>query len=85
MRELTKSLKALANERRLRIVSVLMRWPSSSVGDIAREIELSVRSTSKHLKVLSAANVVNSRQDGLRVLYGIQQGEIIEGILPLLQ
>lgn len=85
MQELTKSLKALANERRLTIVTLLMRRPSSSVNEIAREIQLSVRSTSKHLRVLAHAEIVSTREVGLFVLYGIYPSKVVEQLLPLLR
>ncbi len=84
MQELTRSLKALANERRLNIVTLLMRRPSSSVNEIAREIRLSVRSTSKHLRVLSHAHIVSTREVGLFVLYGINPGKVLDRIWPLM-
>lgn len=84
MQGLTRSLKALANERRLHIITVLMKRPSSSVHEIARAIRLSVRSTSKHLQVLAHADLVSTREVGVFVLYGINPTSVLERMLPLL-
>ena len=52
-KELEWILKALANRRRLGILRVLKQNREATVGDIAAEIRLSFRSTSKHLGVLT--------------------------------
>lgn len=71
MKDLERTLKALANKRRLAILKYLKRNQSASVGDIAEEIDLSFRATSKHLGVLSAADIVEREQQSLLVFYRI--------------
>ena len=71
MKELEKSLKALANKRRLAILKYLKSKKESSVGKIAEEIKLSFRATSKHLGILSAADIVEKEQQSLYVVYSI--------------
>ena len=71
MKELEKQMKALANQRRLSILKYLKRKPDSSVGDIAEEIKLSFKATSKHLGILYAAGIVEKEQDILTVNYRI--------------
>lgn len=68
MREEERILKALANKRRLSIVRFL-RKGEGSVGDIADEIKLSFKATSKHLAILYAANVVEKEQRSLQMFY----------------
>jgi len=68
-RELEKPLKALANKRRLAILGYLKRSKESSVGDIAHKIELSYRSTSKHLGILSSAGIVEKEQRSTVIYY----------------
>ncbi len=72
-KELEKVLKALANRRRVSILKYLRRVNIASVGDIAHEIKLSFRATSKHLSVLFGADVVEKEQSGLTVLYSISK------------
>jgi DNA-binding transcriptional ArsR family regulator len=70
-RELERVLKALANKRRLAIVRFLKKRKESTVGDIAGAIKLSFKSTSRHLALLAAADVVDREQRSLSVYYKI--------------
>lgn len=68
-RELERTLKALANLRRLGILGYLKKEREASVGDIAEEIGLSFKATSKHLGILSAADLVEKEQQSKVVFY----------------
>jgi DNA-binding transcriptional ArsR family regulator len=67
--ELERVLKALANRRRLMILVYLKSKKEATVGEIAHFISLSFKSTSKHLTILRAANLVEKDQQGLEVYY----------------
>ncbi len=69
MKELERNLKALANRRRLAILKYLKENREASVGDIAAEINLSLKATSKHLGVLAAADIVEKDQRSSQVFY----------------
>ncbi len=69
MKELEKILKALANKRRLAIVKYLKNHHEASVGELANAIKLSLRTTSKHLGILLAAELVDREQRQLQVFY----------------
>jgi len=69
MKEAEKILKAFANRRRLAIIKYLKENREASVGEIAGAIRLSLRSTSKHLLVLAAADVVEREQRSLQIFY----------------
>lgn len=69
MKELEKVLKAAANQRRLAIIKYLKERREATVGEIASAIKLSFRSTSRHLGVLAAADVVEREQRGLQMYY----------------
>ncbi len=71
MKELEKNLKALANRRRLAILKWLKVHKEAPVGEIAQEIHLSFRSTSKHLTVLLACEIVIKDQRGLQMFYSL--------------
>lgn len=66
---LEKALKALANRRRLAILGYLKREKEASVGDIARAIKLSIKATSKHLRILAGADLVARDQRNLLGFY----------------
>ena len=68
-KELEKILKALANKRRLAIVRFLRKEKEATVGNIAKEIRLSFKATSKHLGILFSADVVEREQRGLQMWY----------------
>ena len=68
---LERELKALANKRRLAILKFLKKNKEASVGGIAQAIKLSFKSTSRHLAVLSGADILNKNQKGLEVYYQI--------------
>ena len=75
MKNLERTLKALANKRRLAIVGYLKKRESSFVGDIAEEIDLSFKATSKHLSVLGAANIVEKKQRSSRMFYRLVENQ----------
>ena len=68
-KELEKVLKALANKRRVAILKYLKRVGKASVGNIAEAIKLSFRATSRHLVILSVADILEKKQEGLAVFY----------------
>jgi len=85
MQSLEKQLKAVANRRRLAIIKFLHKSAGSSVGDIAAEIKLSFRSTSRHLAVLRAADIVESSQVSQNVFYKLAapRSSIVSLVLSL--
>lgn len=76
-KDFERSMKALANRRRLAILRFLKKGREkekkkgmeASVGDIAEEIRLSFKATSKHLGILSAASIVDREQRSLQMFY----------------
>lgn len=86
MKNLERTLKALANKRRLAIAGYLKKRQPVSVGAIAEEIELSFKATSKHLGVLSAADIVEKHQRSSQMFYRLaeRQSPAAKHILSLL-
>jgi DNA-binding transcriptional ArsR family regulator len=68
-KELERVLKALANRRRLAILSFIKKKKQANVGDIAEAIKLSFKSTSRHLSVLASAGILEKEQNSLYVTY----------------
>lgn len=73
MKQTEKLLKALANSRRLAIVNFLYKTGKASVGDIAKEIKLSFKATSKHLIILRAADLLDREQVNLQMYYSLSK------------
>ena len=70
-RDLERQLKVLANRRRLAILKYLKNNKEAAVGEIAHEIKLSFKSTSKHLAILAALDIVEREQRSLQMFYGL--------------
>ena len=70
-KNLEKTLKALANQRRIAIVRFVRQKKEASVGDIAEAIKLSFKATSRHLGRLLAADILDKEQRSLQVFYRI--------------
>jgi DNA-binding transcriptional ArsR family regulator len=71
MKEYEKTLKALANRRRLQIIKYLKDKKTATVTDIAGHLKLSFKSTSKHLAVLFGAGIVDKEQKSLSMFYSV--------------
>ncbi len=69
MKELEKTLKALANKRRLAIIKYLKANNEASVGELAKAIKLSFKSTSRHLRILLAADIIEPEQRSSQMFY----------------
>lgn len=69
MREIEKILKVLANKRRLAIIKYLKKNKEAKVGNIADEIGISFKATSKHLALLFSADILEREQRSLQMWY----------------
>ena len=72
-----QTLTALAEPNRLAIVELLRDGPRA-VGGIVEGVGLSQSLVSKHLKVLSDADIVGRRVDGKRRIYTLQPDRFTE-------
>lgn len=61
-------LKSLANESRLRIVDRLSKGECTA-GELTELVKLDQSTVSKHLSVLRAVGIVDSRREGSLVIY----------------
>ncbi len=85
-KELERILKALANKRRLGVLAHLKKTKQSSVGATAQAIKLSFKATSKHLGILSHADIVEKEQIGLTMLYSLSNPKplLVQKLLDVL-
>lgn len=83
MIETEKILKALANRRRLAILKVLKNQRQVSVGEVANHIRLSFKATSKHLNILTHADLLEKEQRSLTVFYNLnpKQKSFVKSLL----
>ena len=64
-----KMYRALANQKRLAIISYLNKNKEATVSLIAEHINLSFKSTSRHLRLLRNVGLVESNQIGIERHY----------------
>ena len=72
MRDLIKSLKALSDETRLRILNVLMER-ECCVCEVMQALDISQSRASRNLAALYDAGFLKLRKDGLWSLYSIDK------------
>lgn len=73
MKHLEKPLKALANRRRLAILRYIKKSRQATVSDIAEEIRLSFKSTSRHLAILRSADLLEREQKSRLAYYRLSE------------
>jgi DNA-binding transcriptional ArsR family regulator len=69
--------KALGSGRRAEIVDLLAQG-ERSVDDVAAAIDQSVANTSRHLRTLASAGLLDSRRDGQRIFYRLASDRVAE-------
>ncbi len=78
-------LKALANEKRLLIVCLLMR-AEKNVGDLEQQVGLSQSALSQHLARLRSDGIVETRREAQTIYYSIKDPavkEILESLCKI--
>ncbi len=73
MKNMTKIIKALANERRLLILRYLKQEGMTTVTEISEIIKLSFKSTSRHLSILRQVGIVQTEQVRREIFYSINK------------
>ena len=77
----SKALKAVANEKRLKILYNV--WDKElSVGDIEKKVGLSQSALSQHLAILRAEKIVKTRRKAQTIFYTLKDDKI-KNILEL--
>jgi ArsR family transcriptional regulator len=74
---ISEFLKAISNPTRLRIIELLKEKPMC-VCDIWNALNEEQSSISKHLNELKKVGIVDSRRDGLRIVYSVNNPRIFE-------
>lgn len=79
--------KALADETRLRLVSILSSY-ELSVNELVQILDMGQSRVSRHLKILAEAGLLRARRDGLWVFYTAPangaNADFLKAILPFL-
>ena len=84
-KEAVKIFKALGNERRFLILKYLLSKKELTVGKVSELINLSFKSSSRHLSVLTNADLVRARQVNLNRFYSINHEGFPKQLLELIK
>lgn len=86
IRRKSLDLKCLANEHRLAIVVYLKMKKSASVGEIADNLKISFKATSKHLAILEKGGILACQSDNPFMIYFISpdSSALIKSTISLL-
>ena len=84
MRSTLRITKALSDIQRLRIL-LMLRAGELCVCQIIAVLGLAPSTVSKHLSILSAADLVDSRKEGRWAYYRLPQGEALKDVKPVLK
>jgi DNA-binding transcriptional ArsR family regulator/rhodanese-related sulfurtransferase len=80
--QLARVGKALSSPHRLELLELLAQ-SERTVESLAEEAELSLQNASQHLKVLRTAGLVESRKDGLYVIYRLADPAVFDVVASL--
>jgi DNA-binding transcriptional ArsR family regulator len=83
---MTKVIAACANDQRLEILKFLKIKKYGNVSNIAKHINVSVKSTSKHLIILHQAHIIKREREGNEIFYSLNKplNEVSKNIVGLL-
>jgi DNA-binding transcriptional ArsR family regulator len=86
IKQKSRELKSLANEHRLGIILYLKKKKTASVGEIADNLKISFKATSKHLLFLKKAGVLVKRFDNPFVYYSLSSNssKLIKDLISFL-
>lgn len=69
MRQLSRKFKALANEKRLKVMKMMLNNQKLTVEEITDKLKISFGGTSKLLSILESAGFIRHSKNGLFVYY----------------
>lgn len=84
MRSTLRITKALSDIQRLRIL-LMLQTGELCVCQIIAVLGLAPSTVSKHLSILSAANLADSRKEGRWAYYRLPQGEALKAVSSVLK
>jgi len=85
-RTLERRLKALANARRLHVLSYLNKHGWTSVSDLADSVPIKIKAMSRHLQILESNGMVDRQRKGKVVLYRVSlpQTKLVKQVLSFM-
>jgi DNA-binding transcriptional ArsR family regulator len=80
LNELAQCMRTAGEERRLHIICHLMKKRHLCVSEIARDLKMSVATTSHHLQVMAKDGLVVAVRDGKRICYKLPKTAMVNGL-----
>jgi len=86
VKNFVKIFKALSNEKRFKILLLLLKRKEMTVSEIAENLKFPFQTTSRHLINLQNANLVETRHENVWTFYYLssRQKKLIKNILHLM-
>lgn len=86
MQHLEKLLKALANEKRLKILELLKGRRVLNVGEIAKMLDIPLNTVSRHLRILEAVDIVSHTRKRTEIYYKLSKyhNAVIRNVMSIL-
>ncbi|MBI4803632.1 MAG: metalloregulator ArsR/SmtB family transcription factor [Desulfovibrio sp.] len=78
------AFKALADETRLRLIRLLVRF-ELNVGEIVGVLGMGQSRISRHLRILVESGLLKARRDGLWVFYSAEKSGLLSAIEPYIE
>jgi ArsR family transcriptional regulator len=77
MSPLSKTFSALSDKNRQKIIDMLKK-KEMSVGDILKNLNVTMATLSHHLDILKRADLISGRRDGQKIIYSLNLSVIQE-------
>lgn len=68
---------SFSSPKRLEIIDLLTQG-ERDVDSLARETNMNVANTSRHLQILKGAKILKSRREGVRIIYSLANHEVVD-------
>jgi len=80
LNELAKLMRTAGDESRLKILCTIFSKKKVCVGDIAKELDMSIAIVSHHLQALSREGLLLSVREGKRICYELPQDLFVKDL-----
>ncbi len=73
---------AFSSPKRLEIIDILAQG-ERDVESLARQVDMPIANTSRHLQILKSVRLVESRREGVKIFYRLADDEVLRGYKQL--
>lgn len=84
IKSLARKIYTVGDYNRMKILCYIFNKKRPCVSDIAKQLKLSIATTSHHLKILSKEEMLISIREGKNICYTLSKEEIIKDIKNLI-